>query len=126
MYLFNYYFILYLFKTGKPMDTNLSSIHTRATEWLDKGYDNQQISDELMKLGIEEGHVPEMLKEIVKLRNSRKTASGLVFILIGAVICLISCIVTLTSDTHNITFVLYGLTSLGIIIVFGGLMKIFS
>lgn len=108
------------------MDTNLSSIHTRATEWLDKGYDNQQISNELMKLGIEEGHVPEMLKEIVKLRNSRKTASGLVFILIGAVICLISCIVTLTSDTHNITFVLYGLTSLGIIIVFGGLMKIFS
>lgn len=108
------------------MDTGISSIHTQAREWLDKGYNNQQITDELRNKGVEERHVPEMLKEIVRLRNSRKTASGMVLIMIGAVMCLASCVITLTSSYGDMSFALYGLTTAGILVAFGGLIKIFG
>ena len=54
-------------------------------------------------------------------------AQGLTLILIGAVICLMSFALSITaSETHlNFPLVLYGLTSVGIIVVFAGFMKVF-
>jgi hypothetical protein len=110
------------------MDVNNASVHVHAKEWLDKGYDNEQIIIELKKIGFNERHLPEMLAEIKKLRNARKTSSGLMLILIGAVLCLLSCVLTMTSSySHgNFSIVLYGFTTVGIVLVFGGLMKIFN
>ena len=110
------------------MEVNNTAIQTVAKEWLDKGYNNEQIKTELQKRGFEERHLPEMLKEITRLRNARKTSAGLMLILIGGVVCLLSCVLTMTSNySHsNFAIVLYGFTTIGILIVFGGLMKIFN
>ncbi len=96
-----------------------------ATSWLEKGLSNQQIKAELLNNGIDERDIPEMLKEISKMRHARNVAAALYFILAGAFLCLISCIITLMSAQTN-AFVLYGLTSLGIVIIFVGLYKIFG
>lgn len=50
---------------------------------------------------------------------------GLFLILAGATLCLISCVYTIMSETSDTGLILYGLTSIGIIVVFIGLLKIF-
>ncbi|MCB0700154.1 MAG: hypothetical protein H6551_04135 [Chitinophagales bacterium] len=102
------------------------SIQDNARLWLQKGLSDTQIKSEMLQLGIEERNIPEMLKEVVKMRRSRNTTNGLVFILIGAMMCLISCVYTLASATPDTGLMLYGLTSLGIVVVFVGLVKIFG
>lgn len=101
------------------------SVSQFATEWLDKGLNNQQIKAELLNLGIDERNHVDMLKEINKMRSARNTTKGLYFILAGAVLCLASCIITLMSAQSN-AFVLYGFTSIGIMVAFVGLYKIFG
>lgn len=101
------------------------SIQQATTEWLDKGLNNKQIEAELLGMGIDERNIPEMLKEISKMRNARNTTKGLYFILAGALLCLFSCVFTLVS-LQSSAMILYGLTSLGIIIIFIGLGKIFG
>lgn len=110
------------------MDNATITIHQKAKTWLDNGLNDQQIEHELLSAGTEARHIPDMLKEIKQLRNARKTSAGLMYILIGAVICLLSCILTMTSSYSqgNFAIVLYGFTTVGILIVFFGLMKIFN
>ena len=96
-----------------------------ASDWLAKGLNPKQIEEQLLQAGTEPRHVPEMMAEIKKLYNAKKTSRGLIIILIGAVLCFLSCTLTLLS-IGDTTFVLYGLTSAGIIVVFAGLMQIFG
>lgn len=102
-----------------------SSIQQQAPVWLEKGFSNEQVKAELMNMGIEERNIPEMLREFKKMRNARNTAIGLYFILAGALLCFISCVWTLAASSAS-SFVLYGLTSVGIIVVFIGLARIFN
>ncbi|MBS1771830.1 MAG: hypothetical protein JST82_03145 [Bacteroidetes bacterium] len=110
------------------MAVSNTNIQWEVKEWLDKGLSNDDIAVELGKRGFDERSLPEMMAEIKRLRNARKTSSGLILILIGGVVCLLSCILTMTSSYSHTNFeiVLYGFTTLGILIVFGGLMKIFN
>jgi hypothetical protein len=94
---------------------------------LSRGMGKNQIQSELLHKGYEESFVNELLQETVKTYRIKMRAKGLWLILSGAVICFTSFLLTITSPfTHfSFPFVLYGLTSFGIIIVFLGLMKIF-
>ena len=103
-----------------------STILLKANNWFAQGFDNKQIEAELAREGIDERHIPEMLKEISKMRNARKTTRGLWLILAGAATCLGSCVITLNSSYGNMHMALYGLTSIGIILVFAGLAYIFK
>ncbi|OSZ78730.1 hypothetical protein CAP35_10925 [Chitinophagaceae bacterium IBVUCB1] len=120
--------ILYCDKHNNTPMSNAASIEQRAKKWLDNGMTDAQIENELLASGTDARHIGYMLIEIKKLRNARKTANGLIFILVGAVTCLLSCVLTMTSSYSNSNFslVLYGFTTIGIIIVFVGLMKIFN
>lgn len=103
-----------------------TSVEEMARVWLANNYTNKQIEEALSTMGIETAHIPAMLKEIKRLRNAQKTTKGLIYVLIGAVLCLVSCVLTILLPQSNTTLILYGLTSLGIIIVFIGLMQIFG
>ena len=109
------------------MSTSLNIQHA-AKEWLDHRLSNEEIKTELLKRGFEEHNLPEMMKEIARLRNARKTSSGLILVLAGAVLCLLSCVLTLTGSYTGSSFqlILYGITTLGILVSFGGLIKIFG
>lgn len=103
-----------------------ASFEQHIKDWLQLGLGLKEIERKLADMGMEEGSIPTMMKEITKLRNARKTTKGLVFILVGAALCLVSCIITLAMPQSDTKLVLYGLTSLGIILVFIGLMHIFN
>ncbi len=101
------------------------SVQDLSAEWLSRGLDNKQVEAELLKMGIDERNVPDMLREFKKMRNARNTTVGLYYILAGALLCLISCILTLAFSSAT-AIILYGLTSIGVIIVFVGLARIFG
>ena len=96
--------------------------------WVESGMSNQEIRGKLLMGGYDEKYVAELLAELTKLRNAKKTTRGLTFILIGAALCLLSCILTLSHafPGSDFSFVLFGLTTIGILLVFGGLVYIFS
>lgn len=101
------------------------SLEQLAPRWLDKGMDNNSIKAELQNMGIDDRNIPDLMKEIRKMRQARNTTKGLYLILAGAVCCLLSCVLTLVSSQLSV-MVLYGFTTVGILIVFAGLIKIFG
>ena len=72
--------------------------------------------------------VAQLMQEVKKLRAAKSTATGLIFILVGVVILLSSFVLSFMHvySNQSLTFVLYGLTTVGILVVFFGLMKVFS
>lgn len=106
------------------MKHNANIIEQQAPQWVKQGWDDPRVKEELLQRGIDERYIPDMMVQVRKLRNAHKTASGLYFVLAGAVCCLFSCILTLAVPGSNTGFVLYGLTSIGILVAFLGLYKI--
>ena len=94
---------------------------------LDDGVSREEVEARLQKQGHDERFAKEMVKEVAKLRTAKRMASGLVMILVGAVVCLASCICTIMSTFSHPSFawMLYGLTTVGIIIIFTGRMRVF-
>ncbi len=104
-------------------ETLIQSIHSL----LDKGHHKNEIEHNLVATGYEPISVREKLHELIKMRAEKKRLQGLTFIAIGAIICLLSFGLTITSSFAQDYFhlVLIGLTSVGILLVFAGLVMIF-
>lgn len=81
---------------------------------------------ELRNQGHEDHSVSLILEEAVKLQLANKRTIGLGLILGGAAVCLGSCVYSLVSTYSSLPMGLYGLTTLGIVIIFAGLIKIFE
>ena len=108
---------------GSAEDTSLS-LHI--IKLLNEGQKGEQIAAELINKGHDETFINGLVRETGKLRYAKRRAQGLALILTGAVICLFSCIITIASaTTGSLPTVLYGLTSVGILVIFAGLMKVF-
>ena len=94
---------------------------------LEEGKGREEIETLLQQKGHDERFVKELVKEVIKLRQSKRISQGLGYILLGAVVCFGSFLITITGSFSQGAFpwVLYGLTSVGILIAFAGLMRIF-
>jgi hypothetical protein len=93
---------------------------------LDKGSTRQDVIDSLQQAGHDESFVKEFVGEAIKNYTLKRRAQGFALILGGAIICLLSCVATLVAGGGTaLPYMLYGATSLGIIVVFAGLMRIF-
>lgn len=94
---------------------------------LAKGRKKEQIIEDLLEKGHEEHFARQMVAEAIKTRAAKMHTQALTMILVGALICLGSCIITINSDfsSSGLPFVLYGCTTAGIVVVFIGFTKIF-
>ncbi len=94
---------------------------------LNDGQGRETIEHDLMAKGHDEKFVKNLVRESQKLRYAIRRTQGLSLILAGAVICFASFLITITSSFSHGSFpyVLYGLTSVGIIVVFTGFTRIF-
>jgi len=101
------------------------SVHILAR--LSKGHTRIQIETDLVQEGHDERFIKDLLQEIIKLRNSKRRVTGLSLILSGAVICLLSCVLSIVLHLSPAVFaiVLYGFTSVGILLAFAGFTKVF-
>jgi hypothetical protein len=98
-----------------------------ALRLLDDGKTREQIEKSLIEMGHNVLFAKEIIAETYKLRNAQRSSKGLTFILVGAIVCFLSFLLTITGvfPDHNINLVLYGLTSVGVILVFVGLTYVF-
>jgi hypothetical protein len=108
--------------------TNEFNMQIQIKNWIEQGLTNDAIIANLRKTGFDESQQDEILLEIKKIRNKKRTQTGSILVLIGVVILglgFISCIVLhyLGSD---INFSLYGLTGIGALSLIVGLILIFS
>ncbi len=102
------------------------SIVTMVHNLLEEGKGREHIESMLLEGGHDEGTVREVVATTIKLRNETRRNQAVTWIIIGAFLCLVSCLVTLCSaSTTSMPYVLYGLTSVGILIIFAGFSRIF-
>lgn len=94
---------------------------------LNNGQKRAEIEAELLGEGHDERFIKDLVQETVKLRYARRRSQGLAFMLVGAIICFASFLLTLTATTiqGNFSVILYGLTTVGIIFVFYGFTLVF-
>ena len=98
-----------------------------ASRMLQSGVPRQQVENELVSMGQSRQFATEIVTEVVKMRDAKKRSQGLMLILAGAFICFLSFLITVTGsvsgDAYN--FVLFGVTSLGVIVIFAGFTMVF-
>lgn len=104
---------------------NNISLAEQVVDLLNRGRKREQIIEELQAQGHEAYFARNLVEETYKMRTAKLRSQGLTLVLIGAVVCLLSCILTITT-TSSLSLVLFGLTSVGILFVFAGLIKIFG
>jgi len=94
---------------------------------LNEGKRKEQIETDLLAKGHDERFVKDLVRESQKLRYAKRRTQGLVLILAGAVVCFASFLLTITSSfsQESFTTILFGLTSIGIVIVFAGFTRVF-
>ncbi len=109
------------------MSNEQNTLYEYVVSLFEKGMTRDEVVVHLLDNGHDEVFAKELVAGAVKLRNAKRQHQALIFILFGAFVCLLSFALTITSSfTHSsFPYVLYGLTSLGIVIVFAGFMKIF-
>ena len=109
------------------MDAEGESLSKYVASLFKEGQGREQIETLMLEKGHDEKFVKELVQEAQKLYYAIKRSQGLTLILVGAVICFISFLLTITSSFSHTSFpwVSYGLTSAGILVVFAGFMKVF-
>jgi hypothetical protein len=109
------------------MVTKQEPLRDQVSNWLEDGQGREEIIASLVARGQDERFAREFVAEAVKLRDAKRRAQGLALILGGGCICFLSFILTITSSftQGSFPYVLYGLTSVGIVVVFSGFMKVF-
>ena len=94
---------------------------------LSTGKTRTEISEELTASGHDAYFVKNIVAEAVKLHYAKSRTRGLMLTGIGAVICLLGCVLTivLSYSGGGGAYILYGATCVGIVLIFAGLVKIF-
>jgi len=94
---------------------------------MNQGMDRVRIEAVLHAKGHDDQFVRDVIAETARLRDARRRSQALILILVGAVICFLSFLLTITGSFSDSSFpyVLFGLTGLGIVIALAGFARIF-
>ena len=106
-----------------PASVNISTIQ----QWMANKLSPQAVEEELIANGLDAETIAEYLQAFKRLRNNQRQFTGFICLGIGAFLGFLSCVLTLINimpQFYNV--ILYGLTSLAIIIILIGLYYIFE
>ena len=93
-----------------------------------QGLSNEAIMVSYENIGFDESELKELHMLIQKIRNKKRTETGILLVLVGVIILglgFMSCLL-LHYLGNDINFWLYGLTGIGALALFIGLILIFS
>jgi hypothetical protein len=92
-----------------------------------KGLSEEQIYEQLIEQHFSPMEAREMIETCKRENCMKQQKNGLTLMVIGAIICFTSCLFTMLELMPSLTnFLLYGMTSAGVIVVFGGLIMVFE
>jgi len=106
-----------------PASVNTSTIQ----QWMANKLSPQAVEEEMTANGMDDETIAEYLHAFKHLRNSQRQFTGFICLGIGAFLGFLSCVLTLINvmpQFYNI--ILYGLTSLAILIILVGLYYVFE
>jgi hypothetical protein len=92
-----------------------------------KGVSEEEVVSELLSSGVSEEDVQSIVAEWKKEKHARQQKMGLMLLVAGSLACFISCVFTMLNIMPALTnFFLYGMTSVGVMVVLGGLVMVFE
>ncbi|HMU71880.1 MAG TPA: hypothetical protein PKD93_04040 [Ferruginibacter sp.] len=91
-------------------------------QWIAEQLDIQRVKEKLAALGYDEETTRLHLAEFKKIKYGKRQFAGFVYLAIGAVLGFISCILTVFNPVPELyNWILFGLTSVAVLIIFLGL-----
>jgi hypothetical protein len=96
-------------------------------QWIAENLDKDHIREKLHSLGLDAESIAQHLKEFTKLKNARRQFKGFICLGLGAFMGFISCVLTLVNPIPELyNWILFGLTSVAIMIIMLGLYFLFE
>ena len=96
-------------------------------EFANRKLDQKSVEQQLYSMGLDEPAVNEHLKSYRRLLYAKRQFLGFLFLGTGAFLGFISCVLTLVNPIPELYgVILYGLTSIALIIIFIGLYLVFN
>ncbi len=101
--------------------------HAKLQKWIHEHKEAEHIQEDLTKEGFDEETIELYLKEFKKQYYAGRQKIGFRFLLIGAFMGFVSCLLSITNPFPSLyEVILYGLTSLSICVIFVGLYYLFE
>ena len=96
-------------------------------QWIAAKLDVSAVEEKLKTMGLDAESVSTQLKAYKRLCNAKKQFMGFAFMAIGAFLGFISCVISLVNPIPELyNLILYGLTSIAIIVIFIGMYCVFE
>lgn len=96
-------------------------------EWLHQKLDQKTIDARLTAMGFDSETIAEYVAAYRKLKRERKQTMGFVVTAAGALLGFISCVLSLTNPIPALyDFILFGVTSVAILLIVAGMYLIFE
>lgn len=95
--------------------------------WLENRRNPKEIERELLQKGVDAETIAAHLKELKRQQYIKRQAIGFILMAVGAALGLISCVLTLMNAAPELYgIILYGLTSVAILVIFIGFYLVFQ
>lgn len=96
-------------------------------QWISARLEPSAVEKELIAKGLDAETILMHLKEFKRIRNSKRQFNGFVCLGLGAFMGFISCVLSIINPVPELyNFILFGLTSVAVLIVFAGLYFLFE
>ncbi|HNS12055.1 MAG TPA: hypothetical protein PKM97_05535 [Bacteroidia bacterium] len=96
-------------------------------KWCNENFDLERIKVEMDILGFDSEKIKEYQEDYKKILRSKRQAIGFALLVIGAITGFVSCVLTLTNLFPGLFYwILYGLTSVALLIILIGLYFVFE
>lgn len=96
-------------------------------KWTSGNFSEETIKEELAQNGLQDQEISEIVKQFKKKQNDGRQTIGFIITSIGAFFGFLSCVFTMLDLIPEMRgFMLYGLTSIGIVLIFIGLFLVFE
>ena len=96
-------------------------------QWISAKLEPKAIEHELFSKGFDADAIAAYLKEYKRVLNSKRQVNGFICMAVGAFLGFISCVLSLVNpipELYNV--ILFGLTSISVLIIFLGLYFVFE
>lgn len=119
---------IFTYQNFKPMSQTITAEHhSRIRQWILAGYDAHRVAAELKEEGHDDSSIELHVSEHRKALHAKKQYRGFIWLVTGAVLGFISCVLSLTNPVPELYYyILYGLTSIVVLILCYGLYLVFE
>ena len=100
---------------------------TQIQEWIASGLEPDTIREMLQERGLDAESIRAYIRAFRKVKNAKRQTNGFICMAVGAFLGFVSCVLSLTNpipELYNV--ILYGLTSVSILIIMLGLYFVFE